>query len=331
MEEQAVIQVPRTILLDRSVRDTARFLWMILRLGYHGKQEPPGKIVAQSGLARHTVLSGLARLRSAGWLNRLQSEDQSDPSLHAAGWMVSMPRDLLMESQIPVAPKLLYGVLQLTSGFQTSTGQSTYRELCAISGMSRNTVRQSLRTLHGSGWITLSQLNHFHPLLFSLRNPVIERRHAAVSSARERLKPPNFKGESLMREYLSVLTTRTDHMDNYSPDFLVNPMTGMAMQFDRYYPDNVAFEFNGAQHYGTTEKYSSEEQANNQQGRDLMKHGICAQRRIALIVIHAQDLSLDGMRTKISDLLPLRGDLEEHAQLIAFLTSVSRKYQENCP
>lgn len=330
MENITAIQVPRPILLDRSVRDTARFLWMILRLGAPGEQAPPGKLEMQSGLARHTVLRGLARLHSAGWPTNILSLDQPDHSRNRADWLVAMPRDLLLDRQIDISPKLLYGALQLTPGFQTPTGQSTYGELCDLSGMSLNTIKRALQTLHSSGWITRSQKNQFHPLHFSLRNPAVERRHGAVAAARQRLKEANFKGEALMREYLSLIINRADHKDNFSPDFLINPMTGMPMQFDRYYPDLVAFEFNGDQHYGATEKYSSEEQARNQQGRDLMKHGICAKRGVALVVIHAQDLSLDGMRKKAASLLPLR-ELEDHALLIDYLASVSREYQENCP
>jgi hypothetical protein len=241
-----------------------------------------------------------------------------------------MPRDLLLASQIDISPKLLYGALQLTPAFQSPTGRSTYGELCDLSGMSLNTVKRALQILQTCDWITLSQKNQFHPLHFSLCNPVVERRHAAVAAARQRLKEANFKGEALMREYLSLIISGPEYRDNFSPDFLVNPMTGMTMQFDRYYPPQVAFEFNGEQHYGATERYPCEEQARSLQGRDLMKYGICAKRGITLVVIHAQDLSLDGMRQKAANLLPMR-DLDDHALLIAYLTSVSRGYKENCP
>lgn len=142
MENIAAIQVPRPILLDRKMRDTARFLWMILRLGFPGEQLPPGKLEPQSGLARHTVLRGLARLHSVGWLNSEPSRHQSDPSPDGMGWEVPIPRDLLLDKQIAISPKLLFGALQLTPDFQAPTGKSTSGELCNLSGMSRNTVRR---------------------------------------------------------------------------------------------------------------------------------------------------------------------------------------------
>lgn len=55
-----------------------------------------------------------------------------------------------------------------------------------------------------------------------------------------------------MREYLSLMIDSGEFEDNAAPGFLVNPLTDERLQFDRFYPPGVAFEFNGPQHYGAT-------------------------------------------------------------------------------
>lgn len=85
----------------------------------------------------------------------------------------------------------------------------------------------------------------------------------------------------------------------------------------------VAFEFNGPQHYGPTARYSSPHEAARQQARDYIKIGVCVTRGIHLVTVRPADLSLAGMQRKVADRLPLR-DLSGHGELIAYLERVSR-------
>lgn len=47
---------------------------------------------------------------------------------------------------------------------------------------------------------------------------------------------------------------------------------------------------------------------------------------VHLVIVHAADLSLDGMRRKVGTLLPLR-DLAGHGALIDYLQTRSRAYR----
>lgn len=129
-----------------------------------------------------------------------------------------------------------------------------------------------------------------------------------------------------MREYLNLLVADDRFEDNAAPGFLVNPVTEERLQFDRYYPlHNVAWEFNGAQHYQKTQRFS-ERKVVMQRVRDYIKQGICLERNITLVVVHAQDLSLEVMRQKASALFPVR-DLNDHQRLVTYLEKVAAKYR----
>ena len=146
---------------------------------------------------------------------------------------------------------------------------------------------------------------------------------------REILKAES-EGEAIMKEALSLLVDSRVFLDNASPSFLVNPDTGEQLEFDRYYPkDDVAFEFNGAQHYVATERYD-EEAVRKQRLRDAAKRDICAREGIDLVVVRPQDLSLTTMLQKIGKLLPLR-NLLGAKPLIDYLESECAAYRRNCP
>ncbi|MCL5046222.1 MAG: helix-turn-helix domain-containing protein [Actinobacteria bacterium] len=318
-----IVKVPGSILLDWHLVGSAKLLWMILQLRARNDHASISSALleARSGLARHTVLRGLARLESAGWLPTIRNSRH----ITLQSW-VSVPGDLLLDSRVGIQARLLHGILQLTPGFRSPTGQFTYSELSCLTRVSPNTLKHAVRALQDKGWLQISQRNKFSPIHFSLRNPAAERREGEVVEARRRLEEASFVGEALMREYLSLIVDSDEFDDNATPGFLVNPFTGEEMQFDRYYPPRVAFEFNGPQHYGPTALYPKEADIRKQQGRDYIKIGISATRGIKLVVIHPEDLTLEVMRQKVDGLLPLR-NLDGHEPLIACLESVSRAYR----
>lgn len=98
------------------------------------------------------------------------------------------------------------------------------------------------------------------------------------------------------------------------------------MQFDRYDPPSVAFEFNGPQHYSPTARYPNPADSEKQRGRDYIRVGICATRGIHLLIVHPEDLTLAAMRQKAGGLLPLR-PLAGHEPLMAYLEKVGRSYR----
>lgn len=293
--------------------------------GARGGRSPlsPGLLQARSGLTRHTVLRGLARLQAAGWHPSARTTPNG-PS--PRGW-ASVPSDLLLDRRLGIQAKLLYGALQLTTGFRNQAGQFTYAALIELTGLSPNTLKRAVRTLQQCGWLQTAQKNKFCPAQFTLRNPAAEQREAEVGDATRRLDRARFLGEALMREYLSVLADTDEFDDDATTGFLVNPFTGEKLQLDRYYPPGVAFEFNGAQHYERTELHANEAEFRKQRARDYLKAGICNERGIRLVVVHAEDLTLESMRQKVAGLLPLRS-LDHHQPLIKYLEKVGRNYRK---
>lgn len=87
----------------------------------------------------------------------------------------------------------------------------------------------------------------------------------------------------------------------------------------------MAFEFNGAQHYGATAAVS-QAQADAQRTRDLIKAGLCLYEGILLILIHEEDLSLQAMIDRLDGRLPMR-DLADHEPVIDLLERASLSYQ----
>lgn len=312
-----VVQVPATLISDPVLSPAAKLIWMILRLGDPPDSARTTVLERRSGLSRKTVSKAMAELVAAG-------RYPADPVTGTAE-RVRMPAGLLMDQRVGIRGRILYGHLQRVPGFRHPAGQFTYPCLSDLTGDDLKTVRRAVSALAAAGWLQVTQENQRRPLRFHLRDPWIDRGRAEAERAGRRLEEASFRGEALMREYLSLLVDSEDFEDNATPGFLVNPLTGERMQLDRFYPPGVAFEFNGPQHYGATERYS-EADAAKQRCRDLIKTGICATRGIRLAVIHPEDLALERMREKIGSGLPLR-DLNGHEQWIAFLESVSRRYR----
>lgn len=327
------VKVPGSLLLTRELAKSAKLLWMILQFHAVSGTTPVSqrRLAARYHLARNTIASALNRLRQAGWLARQEP----------AGWVplvsgeatrsyptVTIPVELLRDGRVGMQAKVLYGSLQLTPGYGNSTGRCSYRELSRLTGVSLPTVRRAVRELVATGWLEVRQKNQLSPLHFTLANPEGQRWEREINAVKRRLDRAPYRGETVMREYLSLLVDSQEYDDNASPGFLVNPFTGEEMYYDRYYhyPQQVAFEFNGPQHYGPTAKYPDEESARKQQARDYLKRGISESRGIKLVVLHPEDLTLANIRRKIAGLLPLR-HLEGYEPLITFLESASRDYR----
>jgi hypothetical protein len=94
---------------------------------------------------------------------------------------------------------------------------------------------------------------------------------------------------------------------------LVNPLTGERLELDRYYPPNLAFEYNGTHHYRA-------------HLRDLIKAGLCLYRGIHLVIIHPTDLSLQGIIDRLPPGTPRRS-LSGQEPLIDLLEEASLSYR----
>jgi hypothetical protein len=332
-----VVRAPSALLLDQTIPASAKLLWAIRALCGPASAR---LLQARSGLSRPTVLQGLAQLESAGWLSTNQQGNPTasvtdptasptptgaDPTAPIYHRTVRLPADLLLDRRLTVQAKLLYGAVQLTSKYPLAKGKFTYAQLMGLTGLSDKSVHRAVQNLQACNWLQVSQKNKFTPVHFSLLNPITALREADLALVKRRLARNDHKGEAIMREFLSLLVDSNNFEDNATPGWLLNPETNEELQFDRYYPPNVALEFNGPQHYGPTALYASEEESRKQQTRDLIKMGICMKRGITLVVIHPGDLSLEAMRQKVASLLPLR-NLEGHERLITYLEAVGQGY-----
>jgi len=313
------VRIPDRLLLDRGISKSAKLIWLHLRLSPEGiKNPPPIRLLEQDvGLSRPTIRNALDQLGRAGWLGSKITADRT--------W-ASIPRALIKERSLGATAILAYGVLQLTPGFRFPGGHFTYDQLRDLTGAAPKTWSAAIKELRGLQWVRTWRGEQNGPSYFTLENPDLDHKRREVAAAQRRLEKARFRGEALMREYLSLIVNSDEFQDDATPGFLVNPTTGEKIQFDRFYPPDVAFEFNGPQHYGPTALYPDEEAFRKQRARDLIKIGLCKERSIKLEIVRAPDLVLHRMLELAGRHLPLR-NLEGHEMLVQYLETQSRKYR----
>lgn len=335
-QEPSYVQVPRELLFDPKLTPSRKVVWMVLQ--FHSKESNgrPSytRVAREVGISRPTVYKAVRDLAAAGW------HPFRAPEPAAQVW-VRIPAHLVTDGAIPAAAKVMYGLLQALkralrpelkgSGDKTRPKTGTmcliYSSFAKLINWNRKAVAKAVRALAAAGWLAFERENRRVPAYCVFKDPRLAASEAEVERMKRRLSKAEFKGEAIMREYLTMLVDSEQYEDNASPGFLVNPLTDERLQLDRYYPPAVAFEFNGPQHYAPTERYSAETVA-QQRVRDLIKLGICASRGITLKIVHAEDLTLARMREIVGQLLPLR-DLRYEGPRIAYLEQVARQYRRS--
>lgn len=317
------VRSPETLWLDSRLSHPARLVW--LTLAFLGPSRH-GQVVAFSRLSEHPVRKALAQLTAIGWATARASIYQAAVAL-PSDKRVRIPADLI-RSNLSEQARLLYGLLQLTPGCKNgATGQFQYPALAGMATSHINTVKRAIRELSGSGWLTASREHQLDPFRFQLLRPATAPLQTAATLAKRSLRDAKHTGQEIMRQWLTLLVADDNPDDDATPEWLVNPATHGQLEFDRFYPaHNVAFEYNGPQHYGPTEKFPSQAEADAQRMRDLIKAGLCLYKDVPLVIVHKQDLSLAGMQAKVGRLLPLR-KLHGHRRLIDFLERVSRQHR----
>jgi len=109
-----------------------------------------------------------------------------------------------------------------------------------------------------------------------------------------------------MKAFLDYAVASEGYVDNARPEFLTNPATGERLEYDRYYFDGVAFEFNGTQHNDQTDRFPSVRQLRDIQTRDLIKIGRSVDARITLITVLPHQLHPEVLASLLPDSLPQR-------------------------
>jgi len=310
------VLIPREVAFHRSLSPSSKLIWAARQAAQDRRE-----MQQITCLSRDGVIRAERQLRDEGL-------DQSPPVRSSrAGW-ARLPIPLLKTRGITPLAKLFFAEVQLLPGFRYPSITTTWTDLRRETDLSLTTLRQALKTLETHGWVSVDRPRRKGSFQITLRNPHAERVRLAIAAIERRLQRAPFLGEALMREYLTLLVDCDDYEDDASPGFLVNPYTNEELQFDRFYPPNIAFEFNGPQHYGPTRLFPDAEEARRQRARDLIKLGICAERGIRLVIVHAEDLTLEGMQRKVKGLLPLR-DLEGMEEIIAYLEWRSAGYRRS--
>lgn len=230
-----------------------------------------------------------------------------------------IPADLPCDTRLSPLARYLYLMIHLKRPGSVS-------ELSRISGISRQVVRQQCKALAEAGWVTT-------PAKPSRRAIVATAPRATQDALALRLKNDRWEsahaGEFLMKAWLDLLVDSDDFVDNSRPSFLANPISGQLLEYDRYYREGVAFEYNGRQHYETTSQFRDETDLQTVQIRDQIKAGLSQKNGIALVEVTEGDLTLGGMREKIPDVLPVRF-IDEDGPYVRMLTRLSEEYTSNC-
>jgi len=300
--------VPVALLLNPDLLATTKVIWMALRLH---PQAGRAELERLTGLTRHTVQRGMGAALAVG--------------RPPGGPRVEVPGALLAEREVGAPAKVLYGLLQAFPQSRGQAGAFTFAALAKWTGLGGNCLRRAVAELLSAGWVQTAQASRVKPIRYTLGSPAFRRSQAEADQARRRLKRAKYAGEAIMQEYLSLLIDSDQFTDNARPGFLVSPLTGERLELDRFYPQGVAFEYNGLQHYRATGRFSQAE-ADAQNLRDLIKAGLCLYRGIQLVIVHAADLSLQGMLARIGRSMPLR-DLAGHEPLIDLLEEASIAYR----
>jgi len=328
------IKVPVALLLAKDLTPAAKFLWIRLRFDAthrRPRSHHPRRLAKRTHLARSTIYEALRQAAASGWL---VPSPLPDPVPGARRWKLACPvREARNFVRIPVdliraggllRPQaiLCYGLLQAIPTFQGRASEFRWKELREFTGLHIRTLQRAVRALAAARWIGVAQRSPRGPVWVGLQHAD----EAWKEEVRKSLDQAPHVGEALMRAMLSVIADAAEFQDGARPDFLKNPASGERLELDRYYPvHRVAFEFNGRQHYEATGRFAKRD-VEAQRRRDAFKKRICKERDIKLVVVHAGDLTLKGMLTKIGELLPKRalGGLKE---TIRFLNSRGRQYR----
>jgi len=207
-----------------------------------------------------------------------------------------IPHELLDSSSLTVPARFIYVSLWGSPG-------RSMRGLSAVTGYHHHAVKVHCDLLQKAGWADMQRKRTGYVVFATIPREVQERLATEFLAF---LDTCAYVGESVTRAWRDVLVADHGFVDNFRPDFLRNPRTGQAMEYDMYEPQRrLAIEYNGPQHYGPTLMFPDPREYQEQRTRDLVKQGLSAEHGIRLITIEARDLTLKGMLAKL-DGLPLK-------------------------
>lgn len=219
--------------------------------------------------------------------------------------VVQIPDRILLSPQLWAVAKNIWGLLMMVRGPGASPDSPckiTQAQMAGFLRTTRITIRKNLRQLVAAEFLKVLGPGRYVPI-----DPELALQRAELEEVKAQLGRAELVGQGLMEVSCTVLVDDHHHLSNVRPDFLTNPTTGQLMEYDLYYPERrVAFEFNGPQHYRTTDKYSDEKALQDRMLRDLVKIGQSHRNNVKLITVNPGDLSIKGILALIGDSLPIR-------------------------
>lgn len=232
---------------------------------------------------------------------------------------MSIPADLPCDTRVEPLAKYLYLLIELKRPNSVS-------ELTRLSGLSRRAVRRHCEALAAAGWVTMVSKPGETKVLATMPPATQE---ALALRLKEDRWAATHAGEFLMKAWLDLIVDSDNYVDNCRPAFLAHPVTGQLLEYDRYYREGVAFEYNGRQHYEVTAQYPNEADLQSLQVRDHIKAALSQKNNIILVQVTEADLSLAGMRTKIPGILPSK-EVDEDGPYVRMLARLSEEYASSC-
>jgi hypothetical protein len=161
-------------------------------------------------------------------------------------------------------------------------------ELATKGGISRKLAAKECRRLASLGWVSLVKSGqNLRPI--ALIPEACQQRMVLLLQASYEVA--SNKGEFLMKRCLDLWVRSDEFVENARPAFLTNPTTGDPLEYDRYYLQKMAFEFNGTQHYKTTEEFSDEKELAEVIQRDLVKEALSRRNGVTLVTVTSSDLN----------------------------------------
>lgn len=180
-------------------------------------------------------------------------------------------------------------------------------EIARSLNCSHETIRRSVRRLIDTGWAYAhTEPNRSRGIIVVPWMPEPVERAIATELAQVRNDILYF-GEWLAKCLLDWCVKDHDYRDNARPRWLVSPDDGERLELDRWYRSaNVAFEFQGSQHFEKGQRFSrTGAELSRRMQLDAIKSRLCAMHKVELIELTAEDLDCYRIREKVAGKLPL--------------------------
>lgn len=202
----------------------------------------------------------------------------------------------------------------------------TIKGLAATLNMSYETARQCVVRLESTGWV----FSHLQPgrergrLVYAWMPPELEQ--VVASALTQRRTTVSYFSEWLMRCLLDFLVADWAAFDDAHPDWLITPK-GARLQLDRWYVNaDVAFEFQGEQHYQKGDRFvRTDDQLSRRLQYDGEKMRLCTLQGVDLIEVRGSDLEFEVFRELLPETLPLI-PVRQTGPLARQLLGMSRQY-----